>query len=270
MSSGTVAILAVAGVIALSGAAVAGDVPGDVTSRAVLPASDKLTQGGIDGAPDAQGCIGDVDWYRVSLAKGQHYAFEVTGWFAADSYLAMPRLYDSSGRLLKQGLAAGDESFSGLEFTAPRTGLYYYGIQAGSCEWDGPIDKYFIRYNIDAPDDFTTRKVVRVGRPYRGNLLFPQDVDFLKVQLAANRTYRFTVALGDHEEEAYWQGDASEKLTLYAPNHAKVAGTGTVYDRSDDSNTATLTYRPKVGGTYFVALGPGDFVDSHTYTLLVR
>jgi hypothetical protein len=43
MSSGTVAILAVAGVIALSGTAVAGDVPGNVTTRAVLPASDKLT-----------------------------------------------------------------------------------------------------------------------------------------------------------------------------------------------------------------------------------
>jgi hypothetical protein len=252
--------------LALSGPAIAGDIPGDVTTRAVLPASDKLTQGSIDGAPDAQGCVGDVDWYRVSLEKGQHYAFEVTGWYSRDSYRAVPRLYDSGGRLLKQGPDAGGEYFGGLEFTAPRTGLYYYGIQAGSCE---EINTYFIRYNIDAPNDFTTRKVTRVGKSYRGNLLFPQDVDFLKVQLAANRTYRLTLTLADHEEEANW-GFGGERLTLYAPNHAKVADAAAVWNRSDNSVTGTLTYRPKVSGTYFVAIGPGDFVDAHTYTLLVR
>jgi hypothetical protein len=171
--------------VALTGGALAADVPGNATTKAVLQLGLNYRTGLIDRPNDA-------DWYRVQLVKGRHYAFQVS---MAEplpprycegglGYVTLV-LADAKGRVLaltSSGCDGGTVD-GGFELTATRSGVHFARVS-------GPVrEGYEFRAAVDAVNDTSTKAVLLVDKPVNGTLLFGHDVDYFRIHLVAGKSY---------------------------------------------------------------------------------
>ena len=107
------------------------DVAGDATTTSSL-AVGASTTGSIDSSLDA-------DWFRITLAAGQQYRFDLRAAPSGQGTLADPllRLTDSAGAELARNDDAGGSTESSFVYTAVLGGTYYlaaegYGSNTGT------------------------------------------------------------------------------------------------------------------------------------------
>lgn len=175
--AGAIAALALALACGATGGrdAEAADIPGSKSTKAVLPVP-------ADGVRGDWEVVGDSDWCRVRLQKGEVYAFRLNP-VAAGAELS---LRDPSGRRLERGEGTADAGI-GLEFVAPRSATYFIDAKAtgfGDPE-DGP---YFLTTRADCSGDARTQCRLRLGNAQERAILFTADVDRFQVTLNAGTT----------------------------------------------------------------------------------
>lgn len=179
MTRTIIGALGTALVAALAGgppaAALGADIPGNASTGAVLPLGPAYTRGAFERDRD-------VDWYRIAVERGRHYAVQAipvpTGGIGASyAYLA---LYDGWGRPLRRLLSGEGE---GLEFTAAATGTMFVGVESLHAR------SYRLRYGLDLPGDGTTTATLAAGRTVAEGSFYATDDDWYRADLEAGRPY---------------------------------------------------------------------------------
>lgn len=112
----TAAAITFAALAVVAGQARAADIPGNRSTKAVLPVGTSYTNGLFETKVDA-------DWYRVQLKQGNRYSLGAIS-LPSGSKLTM-RLYDNQVQPIR-GVRVGKGG--GFTFTAPRNGLFYVAV----------------------------------------------------------------------------------------------------------------------------------------------
>jgi hypothetical protein len=166
--------------VAITGSALAADIPGNATTKAVLKLGLKYQTGLIDR-------VNDADWYRVTLVKGKHYAFQVdyappffsdTCYFDLDIVLA-----DAKGRVLARSGAACGYNDGGFELTIAHSGVHFVRVSGKN------RGGYKLRAAVDALNSTSTKAILLVNKPVNGTLLWGRDQDYFRIHLSADKFY---------------------------------------------------------------------------------
>ena len=199
---------------------------------------------------------GDRDWFRVTLAAGRTYRFNLDG-----NTLGDPTLYlrNSSGDQLSFNDDFNARN-SQLTFTAVSAGTYY--LDAGA--FSNGVGSYTLQATDVTPtpttDDFTnnssTTGSLTIGVSASGGINFNGDRDWFRVALQAGRSYSLTV-----------RGVSLSDPDLYLRNTAGVE-LGYSSDSSGSRNPI-LTFTPTSTATYFLDVGSTSNVGSGSYTVNV-
>ena len=224
----------------------------------------------------------DVDWFAVTLEAGKTYYF--TAWGTEKPYylgtLYMPRivgLYDSRGTEI-----AGTRKVFDLRsgrtnpqrYLASADGVHYVAVTGvGSSGW--ALGTYTLVVAESPADDcvegVTTTCLVSVGGSFTGNIQWtydnnpwpydnnpfkhPQDVDWIRANLTAGKTYRFTL-----------EGADAGKGTLKRPSLNQV-----LYYVNDEGKVAALSFQERVkaphSGVYYIQVEGDGEKEEGTYTL---
>lgn len=229
---------AASSLLSITGSAAAADIPGNTSTRAVLPIPTAV----LDGFWEREG---DDDWYRVDLRKGQAYAFVLYDFSYRDLTLR-----DPSGKAVKKGIGNQDVG-TGLEYVAPSTGTYYLAARGGPFE--APEDKsYALRSEVDCAGDARTRCALVLGQVQRQEILFDYDVDWLRVTLRKGRVYDFEA--GDRRAHGNNMG---LELAVLDAQGATLAATPPAIDSGDPARRIE-GFKAPATGTYYVRLRNAD------------
>ena len=215
----------------------------------------------------------DRDWYRVSLAAGKVYSFELVGVtgdygvYTTYGTLEDPVLYGvydadgvlADGEIVREYHSADAHDLGERVYFAPESSGTYY-ISAGSIPW-GSFDvtgTYTLRANRmpdDHPADTSTTASVAVGDKAGGSLQFPGDVDWFAVELEADRAYWIRA-------KGWRSGHGTLRTTKINGVHDSggvlIAGTTSDGGGVGDFN-ATLVFTPDAAGTYYVSVAQGPW-----------
>jgi hypothetical protein len=190
-------------------------VPGDLAGNALT--AGVLTLGStLNGSWDGRG---DVDWYAVTLAAGQSYAFQLNSNVGS----VQIALYDSAGNLVLGPQGGSSDTFSQLVDTVGTAGTYYIGVRADNLPPSLPA-----AYTLTGSafvDDFAnspaTTGTIVVGGTASGTFEVDGDRDWFTVQLNAGTSYALTSPSGMPEAIRDAQGnlltEASFGDQLFSP-----------------------------------------------------
>lgn len=140
----------------------------------------------------------DRDYFRVDLAAGQRYRFDMKWTGTAQASGSVLSLLDAAGHeLASQQRAAGDVA-GAFSFVAPVAGTY---LLLASNGYDGAvgstaaIGSYEVRAAPLAPDDHAdlpgAGTPLRVGTPVTGSFDQPFDLDYFRADLIGGQRYVF-------------------------------------------------------------------------------
>ena len=214
---------------------------------------------------------GDLDWFKVTLAAGKTYRFDLMGSWTGHGTLLNPHTpgirNSSSGRVPDTSDNHGGARWnSRVDFAVATAGAYYY-VAGGYGEGTYTLEVLDITDGRpdDYPADTSTTGTVAVGGSTTGAVEFEGDRDWFGVTLEAGRDYRFDTA-----------GSGVGKGTL---SFTRVGG---VYDSSgtllllgnDDADgprwSDTLEFTPATTGVHYVAAtSQRDVGREGTYALTV-
>ena len=224
---------------------------------------------------------GDIDWFGVDLTAGKSYRLNLRGKGGVPGWLNYPKiagLHDASGRLIPGTVPAASRRADQVTFwyQASRNGVHYLAV-AGPDEDNRwlPTGSYTLTVSETPADDFvagpSTTGVVAVGSSITGaiqwgsevfNSDLGSDTDWIRVDLIAGKTYRFTVAgagegplahpylgeryLGNHLFYVNAAGEYRSYLRIAGhkaqETTAKVNRSGTFYITASASGNSTGTY----------------------------
>lgn len=154
------------------------DIPGNVSTQAVLNPGASYTLCTIDSADDS-------DWYRVALTKGQHYAFNAQ--IEHNSYSIA--LHNNKGAVVKQASGTSYSNGPGVEYTALYSGIYYVDFHVTSAKHAFCR----LRFVKDCAGNKDTTCSVPLHGSKTGQKTFPADVDFWRFN--ATKGIKYTAAL---------------------------------------------------------------------------
>lgn len=211
----------------LAASPVRDDVPGDADTTRSL-AVGATTDGAIDFP-------GDADWFRVDLAPGGAWRFDLLPVEDADAVVGRGlKLLDASGAVLAETgdgvlairAATGDEAFVAVSPPFPEEiGAYRLAL--------APLAD-------DTPDDAATTRVLAPGADASGVIEFPGDRDWFALAVEAGRTYRVVGAPDDSGGDPLY----GRRLSLHDASRATLAESG--WD-------SPLIFTGPAVGTVFVA-----------------
>lgn len=173
------------------GAAVPGEeIAANISTTAELSAGGVIT-GNIEMS-------GDQDWFRISLAAGTRYQFDLTGASSADGTLADPylQLYDAQGS--STGLR-DDDSGAGLNarlaFTPAASGVFYlaaraYSSDMGTYRLSASEGEAIISPGEIAASTATTVTLI-TGGAMSSIIEMSGDQDWFRISLTAGTRYQF-------------------------------------------------------------------------------
>ena len=187
---------------------------------------------------------GDVDRFRVELAAGERYRFELSSTSSGlrDSELT---LRSGTGSKIASDIGSGGKNGAArIDFTAPASGTYYLdAVGAG-----GATGQYRVSATADFdhfPDDSSTSgRVVPSGAALISRLDYEWDTDRIAVDLIGGMSYRFSLA-GTPSG-----GATSLALSLYSPEGAHLHGAEE--DSKDGRPGASFAYSAPASGTYYL------------------
>lgn len=195
-------------------------------------AGDTGTTGEIDVGEARTGAIqsaDDQDWFRVTLAAGEFYAFDVRGEADGGGTLLHPYvdLLDASGSYVTGG-------YEGVGFVASAAGTYYvavYGL-AGT-------GTYELAMHNPAVGE------IAAGESQDGEIAYAGEHDWYRVDLTAGETYVIEL-----------QGSDSGSGTLPDPFLILWDDAGNFVDYNDDDDDDSLDSRlvhtAEATGTYYI------------------
>ena len=231
------------------------------TTTAGTVAVDGSTTGEIEEA-------GDTDWFAVVLETGKAYLVDLMGAQTGDGTLRDPYLagiHDSGGRRIS-GTTNDDRGAgtnSRVRFTPTSDGTYYVAARGAG----NRIGTYTLAVT-EQPDDFPsgtgTTGTVAVGGTATGEIEAEGDLDWFKVTLEANKTYRFD-AMGAQ----LFQGLNGTLKNPYIDSLHRADGTripGTHINDYGSYWDARIDYTSPTAGTYYLSVGG---YGEGTYTVAV-
>lgn len=179
----------------------------------------------------------DADWYRIRLASGQTYRFNLDS--SGDPSLSDPvlRVLDARGEELARDDDGGGNLNSYLEFTAPGDGNYFLEARGFS---DDATGGYTLRARDgDIPSDASTDASVSADGDYRDGMLSPAgDRDWYRIELSEGQTVR--IALNGSEIDPY--------LALYDAGGNEIARD----DDGGDGLNAFLEHQAASAGVFYI------------------
>jgi hypothetical protein len=135
----------------------------------------------------------DHDWWKVTLEKGEHYAFKVGG--CGNFHAEDLQLRNKDGKIIAGSLGCWEDGQAGLEIDAPYTGAYFIDTWAalGAYQYDDPTFRP-ITYGISSQkgecrNNAKTKCSLIVGQERSGDLFWGWDSDWWSVQLGKGKRY---------------------------------------------------------------------------------
>ncbi|MGE4062357.1 MAG: pre-peptidase C-terminal domain-containing protein [Rhodospirillaceae bacterium] len=201
----------------------------------------------------------DRDWFRVTLASGTTYRFDLRGAPTSGGTLTDPYLVLRDGSGTQLGF--DDDSGSGLDaqisYTVVTGGTYYLEARSANATGTGT-------YTLSAgptavADDFaattSTSGLVTPGTPgstVSGTINTAGDTDWFRVSLTAGTPYRFRLNNGT--------------LLSSVLNLRDSAGTLVTSD-SDGIGNPEIVYAPAASGTFYLDVRAATATGTGTYTI---
>lgn len=194
-------------------------------------AGDTGTTGEIDAGETRTAALqvpGDQDWFRVTLAAGEIYTFDVRGAADGGGDLAYPylTLLDASGVYVTEG-------YEGMGFVAAEAGTYYVAVT----EYFGDVGTYELA--MHAPEVVE----IAAGETEAGEIAYAGEHDWYRIDLTEGETYVIEL-----------RGNDSGSGTLPDPFLILWDDAGTVIDVNDDGGTydSYLVHTAAETGTYYI------------------
>ena len=158
--------------------------------------ADLSTTGTVSVGGSVSGMIetgDDRDWFRIELAAGGIYAFDLKGAGSGGGTLSDPvlLLLDGSGSSLVSDDDSGIGFDSRLVFSAPSGGVFYLSVD----DVANVGGSYTLMATELGFDDYAgnsgTTGTITVGGTVNGNIQFNGDQDWFRIELTAGRIYAF-------------------------------------------------------------------------------
>lgn len=186
----------------------------------------------------------DQDWFRIDLADGRLYTFDIMGeadggGTAVDPYVI---LYDADGNYVTEGYEA-------LQFAVEAPGTYYLAAAAYDLG-TYTLEVSSVAYEDDYGDGPDTGDEIAAGETITGDIGIPYDQDWLRIDLEAGQLYAFTLS-----------GEAGGGGTLADPYLMLLDADG--YFLTD--GIELLEYVAEADATCFIAVA--SYGGTGTYTL---
>lgn len=191
---------------------------------------------------------GDVDWFKVKLIGGTSYLFHNSD---ASHSLA---LNSSSGFAVydpwavRSAAAIYDASLQSYSFTPIESGVFYVSVQ-GNAGNQYQVTASLINPNDDYTAGTNTTGSLAIGGSISGVLEVPDDSDWIKVELLADKGYKFLLPMS-------MSGGANPVAKLYDM-------AGHVLANSYDSPAGALFVTPTSSGSYYLAVEGGGYAPAN-------
>jgi hypothetical protein len=215
--------------------------------------SDTSTSGYLSPGGQASGSFetsGDRDWFRITLAAGQFYSFELSGGAGYNQFLSF---YDSLGNYV----SGYQDSYGATQkYTVKPTTTGTYYVAAGDQAYSNDVRPltYTLKAGTgvsdDAGDTRATATALSLGQAVTGALQSYLDVDYFKVTLVAGVTYAFTPTWTSNNVYATLRFEDADGNYISGP-----------------TGNGSLT--PTRSGDYYVALS-GNSSQVPAYSLVVN
>ncbi len=236
-----------------------GDLPGDVTTPAVIAPGEAVA--------DVLETPGDVDWFATELFAGTTYTIALRGAASGGGDLSDPlvALFDAVGREITFDDDGGVDLDSELVFTPQDSGIYYVsaesyeGLFAGSYTLE--LDAAGTGERDILPGDPSTTARLPVGSALAGTLDFNGDEDWVRVSLRAGVEYQIDL-----------EGVSSGQGTLEDPVLGVYDAFGGLIASDDDAGAgldSQLFFTPTATGDYFLAAAGFGGVETGTFLLSI-
>lgn len=233
--------------LASTAAMAAGDIPGGTTTKATLPIQVVPSAGNWES-------VGDSDWYRVSLRKGETYAFTLDERGDAATFEVAVR--NAAGKVLKK--AIGDlYTVAGIEFVPPTSGTYFLDARLVSFD-SGANGGYLAAVGPDCLAGAKTTCQLQPGKQQRRNLAFFRDADWFKVSMQAGKAYTF---VADNVDDVL-----SDMVVEVVDAAGKVLATGA----TDGSRSVVTGFKPPKAGTYYARVRDLGLEAIGPYTIVLQ
>ena len=176
--------------------------PDDVSARSTTTAV--LTLGAIK--TDNHERPGDIDWFEVRLEEDKEYRIAL---WPGVNYEGMYYETDD-GQIVKRSLGKHYPDHNGTDLawvTASSTGAHFVAVKIGFS-----LGEYSVRMDeiplpdADMPDSMSTDETIIVGESIYGRIDELDDVDWIRVNLNAGKTYRIRI-----------EGSRQDQGTLHFP-----------------------------------------------------
>ncbi len=213
--------------------------------------------------------VGDKDWFKVTLAAGTTYTFNLLGSPSQKGTLLDPfitGIYDSGGNFVNG--TANDDFGHGTEsrvvFSPATSGTYYIAASA----YDDNLGTYRLTSTrqviADLPANTTSTATIALGGTRRSEINSVGDVDWIKTNLTAGRSY--VIELNSDDTSSSPLSDPYF-LGIYNRSGALIANTSN--DDYGISSNSRVTFVPTSSGVYYLAAGGyGDATGSYELKLL--
>jgi len=232
-------------------------------------AGDTSTEGRIAVGGSATGTLevaGDSDWFAATLSAGTRYRVSLNGTETADDTLDDPwlGLFDAEGNFIDGNDDGGPGLNSALEFTAGRSGSFFFAAEAFAGRDTGSFTLELDR--LGASDDFagdpTTQGRIDVGESVTGTIETARDQDWFRFDFAPGQVLGI-----DLEGQATGAGDLRDPvLSIRDPG-------GNVLLFNDDGGTglnSRLEIETTGTGTVFLSARAFSPSDTGSFTLSVE
>ena len=214
-------------------------------------AADASTTGTVGLETPANGIIeqpGDVDWFAVDLEAGVAYTFDMEGEPTGQGSLSDPllALHDAAGAPVARNDDGGTGFNARLTYTPSAAGRYYVAAQAyGSATGSYTLTATeFGGFADDFANHAGTEGQATIGGLITGRIDFPDDEDWLAIDLQAGQTYVIDM-----------EGAPTGRGSLSDPLLSLLDSSGRELARNDDGGSgfnARLTFTPPSSGRYFI------------------
>ena len=215
------------------------DLPGNATTPATLTPDTTVT--GVLQYTD------DKDWIAVDLEAGRTY------FFSLDDTLTVAPIDGELSVKTPNGAgttATYDQYYNVLTYSPTVTGRHFVEVTSSFA-----TGGFAVSMGVDdLPGDTTTPATIAVGETFQGSVDYPEDTDWIAVDLVAGTEYIFSL----NPDLPVSGIDAS--FYLMRPNGVTTAD-------SIDSYYDAIIYNPDSSGTYY--LGVSSYLETGAYEILM-
>jgi len=201
----------------------------------------------------------DIDWIKVSLQKGEVYEINVE----SEDFDVVAYVVDENGLPLAFDDNSGSGTNAKIYFKPSQVGNYYIEVFGdGIGKYKVSVNKVNTSNDKESEDVDTEAQVNLVNGvgSYKGSIDYPYDVDWVRVNLEANKKYSISLSGSDNLDPVI--------VGIYDSqgNHL-----GYYNDNANPFTTdAYIEFTPNKSGVYYIALSGFTAEDIGNYDLTIK